>query len=176
MGMDRISPGSRTALVIVDMQERFRGNYEDPEKEWNVPVSVINRVSEAYRAAGQPVVLLRMEGPCACHPWDGPETDRYVDELVTADSDIRILKTHMSGFRDTELAAVLRGRGCDSVVICGTLTNMCVMNTYFSAFDNDFIPYLLRNGTICNKKGANEAAYLICSTVDADHVIDYING
>ena len=174
--MDRISPGKSVALVIIDMQERFRGSYEDIDKEWNGPVSVINRMSDRFRELGRPVILLRMEGACAGHPWDGPRTDVFVDELHTADSDIVITKPHMSGFRDTDLAERLRELGCDAIVICGTLTNMCVMNTYFSAYDHDFLPYLLRNGTICNDYEINKAAEKVCSTVTFDHVSEYISG
>lgn len=174
--MDRISPGKTPALIIVDMQERFRGTYDDIEKDWNIPVSNINSMSDAFRAAGRPVILLRMEGPSPCHSWGGPETDAFVGELRRSDSDIVITKTHMSGFRDTCLASTLRDLGCDAVVICGTLTHMCVMNTYFSAYDNDFLPYLLRDGTIGAKEGVNEAAAVICSTVTVDHVREYISG
>ena len=174
--MDRISPGARVALVIIDMQERFRGDYSDPEKEWNRPLQEINRMSDAFRERGVPVILLRMEGPCACHPWDGPQTDVFVDGLRTSDSDIVITKQHMSGFRDTELARTLRELECDAVLLCGTLTNMCVMNTYFSAYDNDFLPYLLKGGTICNDYELNGAAEKICSTVAYERVLEHLDG
>ena len=148
---DSIDP-KRTAHLIVDMQNGFMEHGAPVE----VPaareiVDEINRLSRAMRAAGGHNVFLRFttpgDGPAAwpvfaermgagfaahreaftpgAHYWQlWPELDVQPEDAV-------VEKHRFSGFTHgtSELDAYLKGRGIDTLVISGTLTNCCCEST-----------------------------------------------
>ncbi|TKI04072.1 cysteine hydrolase family protein [Martelella alba] len=135
----------RTALIIVDMQKAFcvKG------KELYVPdteriVDKIGDLSVLMRERGMPVIYLRhvVRG-------DGSDTGRMrdlypeVDALLGRDNlDIDIIealyprrgdtvvdKLFYSGFHNTDLDAILRMKDIDTLIVCGTVTNVCCETT-----------------------------------------------
>ncbi|MFC7661461.1 cysteine hydrolase family protein [Pseudonocardia benzenivorans] len=76
--------------------------------------------------------LLAMVGQQGCLV-DGTSAAAIVDELTPLDGDTVVTHQRVSGFVGSELDAVLRGRGVDTVVITGVATNMSVESTARSA-------------------------------------------
>ena len=144
---------ARTAHLIVDMQYGFM----EPGAPVEVPaardiVGDINRLSRALRKAGGHNVFLRFttpdpEGPMAWpvfaermgggiaahreaftpnnHYWElWEDLDRQADDAV-------IDKHRFSGFTPgtSELHDHLTGRGIDTLIVSGTLTNCCCEST-----------------------------------------------
>lgn len=125
----------RTALVVIDLVEAFVR--ESAYAAGVVPV--VNRLASALRAAGGPVFWVtpavvaptpvaeefygsevaalygRMGGP----PWR---------ELDVRDGDTVLEKSGFSAFfpGSSRLPALLNERGIDTVVVTGTVTNVCV--------------------------------------------------
>jgi ureidoacrylate peracid hydrolase len=66
-----------------------------------------------------------------------------VDELRPRASDIVIYKTRYSGFYETELDAILRGRGAKSLIMTGVSTSVCVESTLRDAMYRDYRCLLL---------------------------------
>ncbi|QJY50009.1 cysteine hydrolase family protein [Pseudonocardia broussonetiae] len=115
-------------------------------------VPTTRTLQEAARAAGSLVVytrvafqpgygdlvgnfpLLAMVGQQGCLV-DGTSAAAIVDELTPQDGDIVVTHQRVSGFVGSELDAVLRGRGVDTVVITGVATNMSIESTARSAGD-----------------------------------------
>ena len=141
---------SRTALVVIDMQHSFVA----PDAASAVPeareiVPNINRLAGALRAAGGAVAWVpapyTREGPGY---WPlffdymvGPETSARIlagltegspghalwPELDVREGDLRAKKNRYSAFFPgaSDLASRLHQRGIDTVVIAGTMTNVC---------------------------------------------------
>jgi ureidoacrylate peracid hydrolase len=137
--------GHRTALVVIDLQNTFMLP--------GMPVEVatareivpnVNRLAAAVRGAGGTVVWVQMTLAGQAEAWSvffagDPRPD--VTEQLTpgshghalhADLDVRpedrrIQKTRYSAFiqGSSEIDRLLRERGVDTVVIAGTLTNVC---------------------------------------------------
>lgn len=61
------------------------------------------------------------------HPDFKPESD-----------DIVVVKDRYSSFLGTELESLLRGRGIETVVVTGLVTDLCVSSTARDAFQLDF--------------------------------------
>ena len=149
----------KTALVIVDMQNVFCA----PGALVEVPeareiVDNINALTTAARAAGMSVVWLRHTSDKDTEQgWPvffkfGMTPDRkqaYLDEmspgsdghqiysgLTVEDSDLVVDKRRFSGFApgSSTLDTVLRERGIDTVIITGTLTNVCCESTARDAY------------------------------------------
>jgi ureidoacrylate peracid hydrolase len=66
-----------------------------------------------------------------------------VDELRPRASDILIYKTRYSGFYETELDTILRGRGARSLIMTGVSTSVCVESTLRDAMYRDYRCLLL---------------------------------
>ena len=69
----------------------------------------------------------------------------FVDALQPSVQDIVVQKPRYSGFAGTSLDSLLRSRGIDTLMICGTATNVCVESTIRDAFFHEYFPVLLRD-------------------------------
>src|SRR5271166_2998393 len=145
---------SRTALVVVDMQNAFMlpgvAHALCPMAEKIVPN--INRLAAAVRASGGCVVWIKTTfKEDALRNWStyfemvSPEQASKRIAALTADSkghalwgalevkgsDVIVEKNRFSAFiqGSSNLAEVLRARSLDTVLITGTVTNVCCEST-----------------------------------------------
>ncbi len=154
---------SRTALLVVDMQNAF----VDPEGALGVAtaagvVPAINRLAEGLRERGCTIAWVRTtfssvgrgrwDGYFArIAPGDGGEALRanfYADSpghafwpgLKRQPMDLIVAKDRFSAFVEgaSELESQLRARGVDTLLITGTLTNVCCESTMRDAMMRDF--------------------------------------
>ena len=154
---------ARTALLVVDMQTGFlrEGSPgEMPSAREIVPG--INRLADATRAAGGQVVwIISTYGPNESDRWpvlfdhimsperaaafrgiltEGVEDHAVWPLLRQADGDAVVAKNRFSGFVGSagRLESLLRERGIDTVLIVGTVTNVCCESTAREAAMLDF--------------------------------------
>lgn len=131
---------ARTALVVVDMVTFFVS--ENPYCRGIVPN--VNRIARALRAAGGTVawvlpgaaersaVTEEFYGPEVAERYrrsggDGPLEGRLWPRLQVSEDDLLVEKTASSAFFPgrCQLPARLDDRGIDTVLIAGTVTNVC---------------------------------------------------
>ena len=133
---------ARTALVVVDMQNDFvreGGGLLVPDAEATIPA--IRMLLELARANGVRVVYSQdthRDGDPEWRIW--PEHARegswgweIVDELAPAPDDVVLRKPRYDAFHGTPLDHLLRLWGVDTLVMCGTVANICVHYTAASA-------------------------------------------
>ena len=155
---------ARTALLVVDMQAdfaapdgamaRFGANLGD------VPAALAaaERLADGARAAGVRVMFAGMsthrdDDSPAWRQWTrrrggDPATDFEVCRAGTPgtafvgpqplDEEGVIIKQRYSAFHHTDLDAQLKGRGVDTLVVCGLTTDCCVDCTVRDAFHLDY--------------------------------------
>ena len=144
-----------TALVVIDMQNAFVGSGGVPLAKAIVPN--INRVAEALRSAGGTVTWIQS----AVGDWPGFMSDvlgpkraarmretmvegsfehELWHELEVAPGDWRETKTRYSAFMPSAcgLPDRLRIQGIDTVLIAGTMTNVCCESSARDAAMLDF--------------------------------------
>ena len=132
----------RTALVVVDMQKDFvdeGGALVVPGAAATVPP--IRRLLEAFRGRGLPVFYTQdshAEGDPEFEVWGrhvvrGSVGEEVVDALRPAESDVVVRKPRYDAFYGTDLDGRLRSAGVDTLVITGTVANICVHYTTASA-------------------------------------------
>lgn len=155
----------RQGLVVVDMQNDFvreGAPQEVPDTRRIVPT--IQRLVDAFRAAGRPVFYTRfLAGPQRTLMWAfSPEcTDdqrscwpghyrRYadrphdlegpavIDELIPHPGEQVIDKFGYNAFHNTPLADALHAHGVTQVVVTGTVTQICVEDTVRGGFHHNF--------------------------------------
>jgi maleamate amidohydrolase len=148
-GTAEITPGSRPAVLVVDLQYAFTdpafpmGGADLVERA----VEGTARVCAAAREAGVPVFQTVVA-------WRGDGADlglwtvklprlsevtlesrwAEVDERVWDDSDVLLVKKWPSFFHGTPLASLLAAAQRDTVVVTGCMTSGCVRATTVDAF------------------------------------------
>lgn len=138
-GPDRIKPVSR-GLLVIDVQRDYFPGGAYPLVEPDAAAASAQRLLEAFRAAGDPVLHLR-------HLWDAPEASFMrpgtegveIHPSVAPDDGEPVLeKESPNGFLGTGLEAELRSRGVEHLVVAGMMSSMCVDATVRAAVDLGF--------------------------------------
>jgi len=158
-----IAPG-RTALVAIDMQVDFAspdGALGAAGLDLSAVPSALaaaERLAQGARAAGVPVVIVGLMTSAAedSPAWSermrrrggDPDAERGLCRTGTAGAGFVgptplpgepvVGKLRYSGFHRTDLDAVLRGLGVDTLVVCGLTTECCVDCTVRDAFHLDY--------------------------------------
>jgi nicotinamidase-related amidase len=149
----------RAALLVIDMQEEFVRPgwtpYWIPQATRQVPR--LARLLATCRARGVPVLYTAF---AATHRYlDRPRSgatmpSRYPElgpgdpawfrdgriwqALAPEPGEVVIYKPSYGAFYDTPLATILGKLGRDTVIICGTLTNLCCGTTARQAYERGF--------------------------------------
>ena len=170
--MDRVRYDTKTALLVVDVQNDFadpKGSLYVEEGEKVVPV--INREIEIARAAGALVVYTqdwhpdvtphfqKYGGVWPVHCVRGSWGASFAPELRVEGEVVRKgtgAEDGYSGFsvadvqtgirKPTELESLLRSHGVERVVIIGLATDYCVKETALEALRIGFVTTVLREG------------------------------
>jgi ureidoacrylate peracid hydrolase len=162
LGLER----GRTALLVVDMQRGFLEPGEalevPPAREI---VPAIRTLLDAFRGGGLPVAFTEFTYSPAVpilvgelHPehkpaapgarrgvgmpssncLEGSQSARTIGALAPRPDEPVIRKRWYDGFAGTELDGALRARGVVSLVITGTMTDICVLSTVVGAFNREY--------------------------------------
>jgi ureidoacrylate peracid hydrolase len=168
--IERIEPG-RTAHVVVDLQHGFMAEgapVEVPMAREIVPN--VNLISAALRHAGGLNVFLRYTyDPAEPQPWTtffdtylapeksathrdaftrGAESWQLWPLLDVQPSDAIVDKTRFSAFvpGTCKLDEILQARGIDTLIVTGTLTNVCCESTARDAMQRNYQVVFVADG------------------------------
>lgn len=140
---DRVAlDAATTALIVVDMQHDFvsdGGSLQVPDAQATVPT--IAELVRRFRAAGARIVFTQdthRDGDPEFRIWPphaiaGTHGWEIVDELHPLPEDTVLRKPRYDAFYGTPLDHQLRVWGITTLVICGTVANICVHYTASSA-------------------------------------------
>jgi ureidoacrylate peracid hydrolase len=151
--------GRRVAIVVIDVQN----DYCHPDGAFARAglrvadlaglVAAVNRLTTAARAAGHPVVWVKMvwnadadagrlgeRSPFLAHEGlrRGTWGAELVDGLDVAPEDAVVEKRRFSAFYETDLEARLNDHGATTLVTAGVRTDFCVESTVRDAMFRDF--------------------------------------
>jgi ureidoacrylate peracid hydrolase len=178
-------PG-RTALLVVDMQRAFLEPGEAMEVP--PARDVVPRIGELiaiFRDKGLPVVFTRftysVEAPLLVgelHPehrpaipgapaglgrpssscLEGQDNVRIVPDLEPRADELVIDKRYYDGFNGTVLDGALRARGITTLVVTGTMTDICVLATVVGGFNREYRMVVVEDGVATLWPGIQDAA------------------
>ena len=160
----------RTALVVVDMQNYFVAEgfaAEVPAARGVVPN--INRMAKALRAAGGTVVWIQTTAVGALEHWgnhhkhmltpdrvhkrlaqldENHEGFKVYPKLEALPGDLRVKKVKYSAFiaGSSDIDAQLKARGIETLLITGTVTNVCCESTARDAMMLDYRVVMMSDG------------------------------
>jgi ureidoacrylate peracid hydrolase len=173
----------RTALVVIDMQHAFMneavGHAVCPAARDIVPA--INRLATAVRQAGGGVFWVRMTHDDRClDEWSvafeiatlearakriAALTAGSLGHSLWPDLDVKsqdeiVDKYRFSGFLPgtSQLPERLRARGFDTVLITGTVTNVCCESSARDAMMTNFKTIMVSDGNAALNQAEHEAA------------------
>ena len=162
---------AKTALVIIDMQNAFlEPNGPIPVASAQEIVEPINRMAQGCRDLGVPVIWIRSHHPgngddwrhffdhfvrpdrresAAAHLSSDAHGSHFYSEMDVQDSDHIVIKNRYSCFvpGSSSLERLLRSMGRDTIIICGTKTNICVESTARDGMMIDFRVVVLQDAT-----------------------------
>jgi ureidoacrylate peracid hydrolase len=196
---------AQMALIIVDMQNVFcqpGGALEIAPSRETAPH--INRLAAACRAAKVPVIWIRSYHPSGGADWRlffdyfiSPERGRLAaqqlqenhpgsaiySEMVIAPSDFIVSKNRYSCFipGSSSLERLLRSLGRDTLLICGTRSNICCESTSRDAMMLDFKVLFVSDGTSAMSAEEHQAtldtlAQSFADVVTTDEVLKDLAG
>ncbi|MFD5146271.1 hydrolase [Streptomyces sp. NPDC058401] len=147
--MSEITLDKNTALVLIDLQKGITALPVVTPAEQILDKGI--RLADAFRAAGLPVVLVKV----AWSPDGGDLPTTHTDApgltaappaafselppaLAAGADDIVITKRHWGAFTGTELDLQLRRRGIKRIVLAGIATSIGVESTARSAWEHSY--------------------------------------
>lgn len=193
---------ARTALVVIDLQNAFM---EEPVGHAVVPaardiVPAVNRLAAAVRQAGGSVFWVKMTHDDAClGDWsmafemltperrlkrigalsEGTRGHELWATLDVRPEDETVLKYRYSGFLPgtSDLADRLRARGFDTLLITGTVTNVCCESSARDASMLNFRTIMVSDGNAALTHAEHEAALtafynIFGDVMDTDMLVD----
>ena len=162
---------AKSAFVVIDMQNAFvaeGGVIEVPASREIIPV--INRMAAECRHLGVPVIWIRSHHPKGGSDWrhffdhfvrperreaaaaalsDDAPSSRFHPDMDIRDEDYIVFKNRYSCLipGSSSLERLLRSLGCDTLLLAGTKTNICVESTARDAMMLDFRVVVLSDAT-----------------------------
>ena len=177
---DRLQ-AKKTALLVIDMQNAFvapGAPIEVPAAREIVPS--INRLAAELRKRGVPVVWVLHENPggqswteffdrfirpenaraAAAALSAGHELQKPWRELEVSSGDVKVAKNRYSAFigDSSPLNGVLRERGIDTVLIAGTMTNVCCEASARDAMAAGFKTIVVGDANAAQSEGEHVAS------------------
>ncbi|MDP6704903.1 MAG: isochorismatase family cysteine hydrolase [Alphaproteobacteria bacterium] len=194
LGRDRPIEPSRTALLVVDVQNWGLDAASDQhsaaflEAFWGHVVPNLERLIDAARGAGIEVVYTVVEN----ETQDGRDRSldykltgffvakgsveaQVIDQLAPGPDELVIPKTSSSLFNSTNFDYLMRNIGIDTIIATGVLTDQCVDHTIRDGADRGFY-MICASDACCTESPARHEAALsgfggYCRTLTTDELL-----
>jgi len=144
---------ARCALMVIDMQNDFVREgaiMEVPDAKHQL--TRIASLIDTCRKLDVPVIYTVHQTDPVFNPLEiasfphlidggmriGTDGIEVVDELAPNDNEYVLRKRRYSAFYQTDLEIVLRNLDVDTLIICGTVTNICCESTARDAYFRDY--------------------------------------
>ena len=162
----------KPALFVQDIQNVWLYEPEsnqDLRRSVEKRIDAINSAIAWFRSKKLPVIVGYTE-----NEEEGVVRDtkgfEVPDTIDVRETDFKVTKRHANAFASPDLGKRLRSEGCDTIVIVGLSASGCVLATYFSAFDYDVIPYLLKGCVASANEEHVRFAEDICDTLSLEEL------
>lgn len=127
-----------SALLIVDIQNDYFSGGRMELVEPEIAASNANRIAEAFRKKGLPVIYMQHISLEEDAEFFLPNTIGIeIHPSITPQKDDTVFKKHYpNSFRETKLREYLEANGIDHLTITGMMTHICIDTTTRAAVDS----------------------------------------
>jgi nicotinamidase-related amidase len=140
---------SRTALVVIDVQESFRQRPIWAYASQPDIVEQVNRLVDAARRRGDLVIWVLHAEPGSGGVFDPAGGHvRLIDGLARAAGEPTLVKTAHNAFTTTNLQQILTLAGIREFTVCGIRTEQCVETTTRVGFDLGYEMTFVTDATV----------------------------
>ena len=168
----RLQPGTRPALLIVDVVEAYLTQGSPLFMETAAAAKDSNRrLADAARGAGVPVIVTNVQYqsgggdggvfyrkvPVLAVFDEGSPLGAFPADLTPHAGDRVVTKQYPSAFFGTALAEALHADGVDTLLITGYSTSGCVRASALDAMQYGFVPLVVRDACADRHQGPHEA-------------------
>ncbi len=164
----------KPALLVIDVQNGWLEMSVGLKKSVDEHISNMNKAISIFRMAGAPIIF-------TYHSYDdrgivaGTKEFELFPSVEVKTNDGVVVKTHQNAFNKTSLESMIRDKGCDTVILVGLSAMLCVLGTYFGAYDRDFTPYLVRGAVAAPDEESIQIAEKICDTLSLRAIAQILN-
>ena len=144
----------RAVLLIHDMQCYFVDRFPAGEPPVTDLIANVARIRAAAARRGIPIVysqagpMSRARRGLVYDFWGSgmsadPRDRQVVAGIAPEPDDVVVAKVRYSAFHESDLAAIIRGRGRDQLIVCGVFAHVGCLMTACDAFAFDIRPFLI---------------------------------
>jgi nicotinamidase-related amidase len=182
-----LEPHRTTALIVIDVQkgETLDGAHGIPHMPGGEGRHErTRRIVAAARAAGVPPIFIQevhkrslidfgreLDGTERMHCLEGDVATELAEGLEPGPNEYLIRKRRYSAFFATELELVLKSYGADSLILLGTLTDVCVHYTFADAHQLDYRCRVVTDCVGGSSQAAHDAALASMSYLQRDCLV-----
>jgi nicotinamidase-related amidase len=145
----------RPALVVIDVQNQFIPMVEEREKAF--AFNYINGYIEVFRKYGFPIIRVYHTDK-EWGPAEGTQGFEFPEEIAVRPEDPMVVKNYANAFNKTELEAILKDRGVNTLFLCGLSSVGCVLATWFGAKDLDINAFMLKDAMMSHNPAYTDQA------------------
>ncbi len=160
----------KPALLVVDVQNAWLDGSPELRASMERRLPAVNEAIEAFRKGRMPVIAIYHEdkerGVVA-----GARSFEFPISVEIRESDTKVMKRYPNSFCKTGLDTLLRGEGCDTVMISGLSASGCVLGTFFGALDCDLRAYLLKGGVASHSEDHVRFAEEVCDVMTLEEFL-----
>ena len=139
----------KPALLVIDIQNAYLSGMAQREKE--VAMANINYYIQLFRSNGYPIIRIYHYSK-QYGPEQGTEQFEFPSSVLIKADDSKVIKTYSDGFNKTELDKVLKGKGVNTVFLCGLSAVGCVLATWIGAQNNDYKAFLIKDAIMSHNE------------------------
>lgn len=170
-----LTPGSRPAVIVVDLQYGFTEPRYGPGFDLDTVVTATRKLIDTARGGGVPVYFTTIAFPTdsdgIAGTWlrkmpamrclrTGDRSVEIDERLGMRSGDPLVVKQTASAFAHTDLAARLAVAGIDTVLVAGATTSGCVRATVVDACAADLPAFVVRDCVGDREEEPHRAALL----------------
>lgn len=135
----------RGALLVIDMQEGFFTDQNEPVYRQKELIENINQLTDHFRNKYRPIIFIRHTEKPGEELVEGSEAWNVCHQLTQKDDDYFLDKRTPDSFYHTELTSILQENRIDTLYITGLQTEYCIDTTCRSAFAKNYHTILVHD-------------------------------
>ena len=125
----------KKALLLLDPQNDFFGEDNPNLSAFQATVPVINAAIATFREQHWPVIFIQHTSD---RKPEGSNIWKILPQFNLHPEDICLNKTHFNAFWQTDLETILKSKQVNSVIVCGYMSEFCVLSTLRAAMERGF--------------------------------------